>query len=421
MRPPTTGKNKQHRHRHQVVDSDSESGEVFPSPSDSKIETTLASGSNLSKGATHFRDIFRSKGSEHLRHIVSELRKGATPLIFGIPASAYVKDNDHSKVAEWVKLFRRPGLKKISKFAPIIFPEGKEDMDKIFQALHLPLMAKAILFGKSSVEFDENGKAWKAKEGPPVGVLWGINKTTPGLIALVGALGVFSHSPDPELSPVGKKTEIDYRQLFTFYKKIILRGFRDTSAKQKQYTKMFHWYNSIIFADRLPASLIDTPDDDGAESSDEERAFQGGGNGAEAEDRNFSLRDSVDDWDAPLPSDDHCEANIQSDLPSAPNPAVAIPTPADPQASPSRLETPDKNERPMVPDGPSPSESQPAKPSKQKGKEKAPVGRRKPDPKTTRLARELVQLTVSGPQVHMKDAKDQPSSSCQSKRITRGA
>ncbi|RXW14294.1 hypothetical protein EST38_g11558 [Candolleomyces aberdarensis] len=151
-------------------------------------ETTPEDLRGLLKGTTHFRDIFRTKGSDNLRHIISELRKGAIPTIFANSVTAYATGTDRSAIPECVSRFKKSGSTRFSKYAPVIFPDGKEDMDRIFRVLHLPLIAKAALFGKSAIKFDEDGKAKKPKGPPTVGIIWGVNEATPGMVAISAVL-----------------------------------------------------------------------------------------------------------------------------------------------------------------------------------------------------------------------------------------
>ncbi|RXW17145.1 hypothetical protein EST38_g8707 [Candolleomyces aberdarensis] len=365
-------------------------------------ETTPEDLRGLLKATAHFRDVFRGKGG---------------------PVAVYATNTDRSEIPECLRFFKRPGTPKFSKYAPVIFPDGKEDMDKIFHTLHLALIAKAM-FGKTSIEFDENGKAKKPKGPPTVGVLWNVTETTPGLVATAAVLAVFYNSPDTEFKAEGNKTKINYQRPFNLYKQIILRGFRDTPAKQQQYRDLFCWYNSIVFADQLPSSLIE-PTEEGYKSSDVERAFRGGS------DSNHSAHEAgygemgdrskdFDDWDVLSLVNSNRKAGNRRNSPSRSNAAtVANITPADPSAPPSGSENLEDNGDLATPDDRAETkECEPKKTRKRKGKAKeVPSRQQKPDPKAARLARELAQLAISEPQVH---AAEEASTSRRSTRRARG-
>ncbi|RXW23613.1 hypothetical protein EST38_g2240 [Candolleomyces aberdarensis] len=384
-------------------------------------ESTPEGLQDMLKGTTRFRDIVRPLLYFSLCfvadiHVVS--RKGER----AFKARSYAKNTDRSSMKECSAMFKKPGSRKFSKYAPVIFPEGKEDMNKIFWVLHLALMLKSALFGRTSIEFDAHGKTSKSKGAPPVGILWGIKEVTPGIVALIAVVAVFLHSPDTEFSIQGNKTEIDYQHLFRFYKKIILRGFQDTPAKRKQYSEMFCWYNTIVFSDRAPAFLIALPDDENDDkSSDDERAFctTGGGDGAQE-------NEEVEDWDM-IPNEwgydsnnTHSDGNHRADEHSLPlnstQPAI-LADQLQPQAEIHNLTGPSV--------GQASSKIRKSKPTKakqkvSKGKQRAPADARssKTDQQGSRLARELARLDISeqpGPDSNNAG----PSTRRRSKRVTK--
>jgi hypothetical protein len=149
-------------------------------------------------------------------------------------------------------------------------------------------MLKATLFGKTSIQFDENGKTSSAKGPVPVGKLWGIKEVTPGAIAMIATVvskdhiscsqsetsppqAVNIHSPDTEFGAKGNKTGVDYEKLNSFYQEIILKGFAKDETRER-FLNLFKWWNSIVFTDRLPDALL-AQIESGDESSDADEAL----------------------------------------------------------------------------------------------------------------------------------------------------
>ncbi|TEB20719.1 hypothetical protein FA13DRAFT_1800704 [Coprinellus micaceus] len=217
------------------------------------------------------KQVLTSAKSEHFHHIVSEMRHTHTSIIFNIPASAYAKTTDRAQNPDSAARFKWANSNKFSKFVPVLYPGLTKDNEVIFKSLKLALMLKATLFGKTSTQFDENGKTSSAKGPVPVGKLWGIKEVTPGAIAMIATVAVNNHSPDTEFGAKGNKTGVDYEKLNSFYQEIILKGFAKDETRER-FLNLFKWWNSIIFTDRLPDALL-AQIESGDESSDADEAL----------------------------------------------------------------------------------------------------------------------------------------------------
>lgn len=147
------------------------------------------------------------------------LRNTSAPTIFEVSKANYEPNTDRSKIPEFIKaIYFDSETKKFSKYAPILFPGGKFDMEKLFKCKHLALvwrlldmliinfvkcslkMLRSILFGSSSLTSSR-------KLGGPktMGDLWGVEFVTPGAIALVSVLVCFPSKSEMQLilNPTG--------------------------------------------------------------------------------------------------------------------------------------------------------------------------------------------------------------------------
>ncbi|KAI9508627.1 hypothetical protein F5148DRAFT_1148913 [Russula earlei] len=111
---------------------------------------------------------------------------------------------------------------------------------------------KAVLFGKSMLSGEALGKH------TPKAILWGISKTTPGMIAMAATVFTFICGPDQMFSDkVIGPSGINWKQRFIQYKYTILQlplTYRST---------LLLWYDNIIF----PTSTMSSGQANG-ESSD---------------------------------------------------------------------------------------------------------------------------------------------------------
>lgn len=81
------------------------------------------------------------KLSDNRRQIVLRLRGTSAPTIFQANRVNYDPNTDRSKIPEFVKaVYSDPKTKKFSKYAPILFPGGEFNMEKLFRCKHLALV-----------------------------------------------------------------------------------------------------------------------------------------------------------------------------------------------------------------------------------------------------------------------------------------
>ncbi|KAF8954723.1 hypothetical protein BDZ97DRAFT_1623863, partial [Flammula alnicola] len=122
-------------------------------------------------------------------------------------------------------------------FAPILFPEGKRNMAKLFRSVELTAMLKSILFGPTSLT------SKKPPSSITQGRVWGLTFTTPGAIALMATLAIFLHSPDKEFAQTGAQSKIPYQKWFDHYKSFLMKN-----AEKQEITELFMWWNARVFS-----------------------------------------------------------------------------------------------------------------------------------------------------------------------------
>jgi hypothetical protein len=71
------------------------------------------------------------------RSIIHQLRSKTASEIFALPSMYYTVDYKRADVAEFQAKLKFPGAVGYSKFAPVLFPDGKRDMKKLFRCVEL--------------------------------------------------------------------------------------------------------------------------------------------------------------------------------------------------------------------------------------------------------------------------------------------
>jgi hypothetical protein len=71
------------------------------------------------------------------RSLVHQLRSKTAHEIFGQPAKYYAVDFKHEDIQDFQSRLKFPGQENYKKFAPILFPDGKRDMKKLFKCIEL--------------------------------------------------------------------------------------------------------------------------------------------------------------------------------------------------------------------------------------------------------------------------------------------
>ncbi|KAI9509400.1 hypothetical protein F5148DRAFT_1283077 [Russula earlei] len=167
-----------------------------------KCEMVIIAEASFVKHFKHRLDSERATSVSTARHIAGEL--------FNINSSHFHSRSPCSGVTEVEVLLHdptQPGQERLFK-------------SRHFKSKLLANYLKAVLFGKSTLSGEALGKC------PLKAILWGVSKTTPGMIAMAGHSG-----------PSG----INWKQHFIQYKYTILRlplAYRST---------LLLWYDNIIF------------------------------------------------------------------------------------------------------------------------------------------------------------------------------
>ncbi|KAG2155156.1 uncharacterized protein EDB93DRAFT_1062714, partial [Suillus bovinus] len=107
-------------------------------------------------------------------------------------------------------------------FPPVLFPRLKEDklLKMVFGNWELlARILKASLRGVSSLHQGSSGGGAHTNS-----LKWSVRQITPGSIAWAAVIAIFLFSPDTEFlsSGLGKKSNINYKNLFYNYKKILI-------------------------------------------------------------------------------------------------------------------------------------------------------------------------------------------------------
>ena len=84
-----------------------------------------------------FSSKFLRKMCDGRRSIIHQLRSKTASEIFSHPSTYYTIDYKHADIAEFQAKLKFPGTIGYSKFAPILFPDGKCDMKKLFRCVEL--------------------------------------------------------------------------------------------------------------------------------------------------------------------------------------------------------------------------------------------------------------------------------------------
>ncbi|KAF4567520.1 hypothetical protein EYR40_006523 [Pleurotus pulmonarius] len=137
--------------------------------------------------------------------------------------------------------------------APVLYPLQSNDRTQPFMNPVLPLILCVALFGPSSLTSRPASNSSGRK--------WEITRVTIGGICMAAVMARFLISEDPELSPVGAATSINYEEDFHKYRRL-LHGYR-ASPSPVYWRKLVHFYQKITFAD-VPNSTTESDTDPNA-------------------------------------------------------------------------------------------------------------------------------------------------------------
>ncbi|KAH9033614.1 hypothetical protein EDB85DRAFT_1890140 [Lactarius pseudohatsudake] len=127
-------------------------------------------------------------------------------------------------------------------WSPLLFPNQDIHSTRPFQSMPLVRCLRLILFGPSSI--DGEGAAKRTTKG----VLWGVKKTTPGMIATAATLLVYACSQDQSFSRTMGPSGVSWKARFDLYKQSIIRfpiGYR---------TELLSWFDKLLFKNSGAAS-----------------------------------------------------------------------------------------------------------------------------------------------------------------------
>ncbi|KAF8268766.1 hypothetical protein EI94DRAFT_1700013 [Lactarius quietus] len=165
---------------------------------------------------TSFKKIFLQQVKQERANTVHTARLVAGE-IFNLSPMYFRSQFDRADIPELQELLtdtRRPE-EKYPRWPAMLFPNRDCENTNAFAVEELP---KTILHGVSSLGGDPAGRR------APRASLWGITKTTPGMIALAATILTFVCGPDQVFSEKSKgPSNVGWRDRFRDYKQAILR------------------------------------------------------------------------------------------------------------------------------------------------------------------------------------------------------
>ncbi|KAH9959377.1 hypothetical protein BGW80DRAFT_1464759 [Lactifluus volemus] len=153
---------------------------------------------------------------------------------------------DRTTVLELNELLHDPGKpgERYPLWPPLLFPLGDCRSKFPFQVEALPKLLKGILFGISAIHGETTGRR------PGRSSLWGVTKTTPGMIAGAATVLTFVCGPDTTFNGNGRcQSGVNWKNRFSLYKRAILHF---PSAYR---SCLLSWYDQRVF-DTVPTSAL---------------------------------------------------------------------------------------------------------------------------------------------------------------------
>ncbi|KAG8686196.1 hypothetical protein FRC08_012698 [Ceratobasidium sp. 394] len=224
----------------------------------------------------HFQKVFGKSCSEQRRTTASRVRSCGSR-IFGGPQDFFVDDDARAGHEAFKTLLGyRPeeeaAAKRYPAMAPVLYlDDARGNTDKLFKSKYIKKAFRAYLFGPSTLS--QQPRCHKGGQQPLVKVLK-VKTITPGAIAAAAVLTRWCISPDPEFSPKGPITGIDWMGDYQRYKKLLIEGLRAektvfdrTHTVIGPYTKLVDEWNTEFF----PVTREDdrATRQDGGESEDD--------------------------------------------------------------------------------------------------------------------------------------------------------
>lgn len=78
--------------------------------------------------------------------MIHQLRSKTAGEIFSNPSKYYNVDYNRETLESFQGKLKFPGDTKYTKYAPILFPEGKRNMKKLFRCVELPKVTHILFF-----------------------------------------------------------------------------------------------------------------------------------------------------------------------------------------------------------------------------------------------------------------------------------
>ncbi|KAI0741274.1 hypothetical protein C8Q80DRAFT_1283985 [Daedaleopsis nitida] len=217
------------------------------------------------RSATIFAKPFK-KGVEDERSLAASRVRSLASTIYGLDGTIFVRGAGVVSHPELNKRLKWDlTKKKYSKLPPILHLNLVNNRAGLLFNNALVLILKVILQGPASITptTDRTGRS-----PPTSSVIWGVRKSTPGMIACAAVLAVYGCSPDANFSPVGSALtgKFDYRDLHLRIKRLLI-----TMADTPWAKRVMAHFDAELFGGKQvqPPSNDLQPDSDNNSDNDE--------------------------------------------------------------------------------------------------------------------------------------------------------
>ncbi|KAH9161731.1 hypothetical protein EDB89DRAFT_1913720 [Lactarius sanguifluus] len=124
----------------------------------------------------------------------------------------------------------------------LLFPNQDTHSTRPFQSMLLVRCLRLILFGPSPIDGES------AVKRTMKGVLWGVKKTTLGMIATAATLLIYACSQDQSFTRTRGQSGIAWKEHFELYKQTIIR------FPVGYHTELLSWFDKLLFKNLSAAS-----------------------------------------------------------------------------------------------------------------------------------------------------------------------
>ncbi|KAI9433159.1 hypothetical protein H4582DRAFT_2187437 [Lactarius indigo] len=190
-----------------------------------------------------FISIFLKQLNQERANSVHLVRTYASHVL-EVDSTFFLKTFDRTSAPVLRRLLENPG--KPSELYPLwprlLFPDQDTSSTRPFQCMALVKFLKIILYGPSSI--DGSGTGNRA----PKAVLWGVKRTTAGMIAMAATLLIYACSQDQSFTRTKGPSGVIWKERFKLYKESIIR------FPISYRTELFSWFNGHLFKTDLEAA-----------------------------------------------------------------------------------------------------------------------------------------------------------------------